>query len=64
MTDIITQISDAQTCREVDRIVEQNIDRMYKTQPFNVKWLLRFAGNAKRRILRLRREMNAYYNVN
>lgn len=54
MTAIIIQITEATDCRTVDRIVEQNIDRL--PNPFNRGFLCKFANNAKRRILRVQRE--------
>lgn len=50
MTAIIIQLSEATDCREVDRIVEQNIDSP------NRDFLCKFANNAKRRIMRVQRE--------
>jgi hypothetical protein len=54
MTAIIIQLSEATDCRTVDRIVEENIDRL--PNPFNIGFLCKFANNAKRRILRIQRE--------
>ena len=51
MRNLILQLSEASDCREVDRIVDANIlkqsDRL---------WLCKMANNAKRRILRVKRE--------
>ena len=50
MRNLILQFSECADCREVDRIVDRNIlksDRL---------WLCKMANNAKRRILRVKRE--------
>ena len=54
MTELIIKLSEATTQREVDRIVEQNIDRL--KNPFNERFFCRFSNNAKRRINRITRE--------
>lgn len=53
MTNLIIQFMEATTTREVDRIVEQNIEAM---NPFNREFICKFANNAKRRIKTLQRE--------
>jgi hypothetical protein len=54
MTELFLKLAEATDCREVDRIVEENIDRL--PNPFNTGFLCKFANNAKRRILRIQRE--------
>ncbi len=54
MVDLYIQIAEAQNTREVDRIVERNIDRL--PNPFNRIFFCRFANNAKKRIIRIKRE--------
>jgi hypothetical protein len=52
MTHLINQIMESTTSRNVDKIVEDNIEGL---NPFNRIFLCAFANKAKRRIIQLRR---------
>ena len=58
MMNLITQLIDATTLREVDRIVENNIFLIPGNQRSK---LSQYANNAKRRIYRIEREKKESY---
>jgi hypothetical protein len=61
MTDLIIQLSEATDGRTVDRIVEQNINKL--RDPFDRMFFCRWANNAKRRINRVKRETNKSFRL-
>ena len=50
MTNLLIELMDATSSREIDRIIEQNIDRIESTQR---TYLCRAANKAKLRIARI-----------
>jgi hypothetical protein len=58
MINLIIQLSEITTCREVDKIVESNIENLNET---NRNFLCHMANSAKKRITRINREKKESY---
>ena len=57
---LLTQMIEATECREIDRIIEQNL---FKVSPNSRSFLSQFANRSKRRIQRVNQEKQRSFKV-
>jgi hypothetical protein len=58
MINLIIQLSEVTTCREADKIIELNIEKLSES---NRNFFCRMANSAKKRITRINREKKESY---
>lgn len=61
MTNLLILLSECTSQRSVDRLVEDNVNSL--PNPFNQRFFCHCANNAKRRIVRIKRETKKSYHI-